>query len=76
MVAVFLPFASALVGLAFHHYGGSPNNIRLYQEERVARNFGLTGFSLQPTYSWLGIGSTNVLGRHHLVNMCTSSFAL
>jgi len=30
-----------------HHCGGSPTNIRLSQEKRVARNFGLTGFSLQ-----------------------------
>ena len=45
----FIPSLFSFVSFGFNHYGGSPNNIRLYQEERVARNFGLTGFSLQLT---------------------------
>jgi len=44
----FNPSCFRLVSSAFnHHCGGSPTNIRLSQEKRVARNFGLTGFSLQ-----------------------------
>jgi hypothetical protein len=42
----FPPFFFSLVSFAFNHYGGSSGNIRLYQEERVVRISGLTGFSI------------------------------
>lgn len=49
LVAGFPPFCSSLVDVVFNHYGGSPNNIRLYQEEKVVRISGLAGFFLKLT---------------------------
>jgi hypothetical protein len=44
------------------YWGGHLNNIHFCHEKRVAENLSLTGFLYEPTYSWLGVGSTNVLG--------------
>ena len=49
LVVGFPPFCSSLVDVVFNHYRGSPNNIRLYQEERVVRIPGLDGFCLKLT---------------------------
>ena len=40
---------SLVVDVGFNHHGGSPNNIRLYQEERLVRISGLAGFCLKLT---------------------------
>src|SRR4030042_1095364 len=39
----FIPSLLSFVSFGSNHYGDSPNNIRLSQEKRVARHFGLTG---------------------------------
>lgn len=59
----FIPCLFSFVSSGSNHYGDSPNNIRLYQEERVERDFGLTGLYLQLNWFLSGTGECQLLGQ-------------